>query len=86
MRVESPCLEQFRMCASLHYASLFHHHYLVRMLYRGQTVGDDYGGTVLHQVGEGILHQSLAFGIQSRGGLVQNQNRRVPLAMAIRCR
>ena len=40
-------------------------------------MGDGYGGARLHQTFQGILHQSLALGVECRGGLVENQDGRV---------
>ena len=40
-------------------------------------MGDGHGGTRLHQPLKGILHQSLALGVECRGGLVENQDGRV---------
>ena len=63
------------MCAPFHNPSLLHYHYLVSVLYSRQPVGDDNGRTVLHQVGESVLHKPLALSIESRCRLVQNKNR-----------
>ena len=38
---------------------------------------DHHHGAVLHQVGQRGLHQGFAFGIERRGGFVQNQDGRV---------
>ena len=38
-------------------------------------MGDDKGGPVLHQVIKGLLDLSFRLSIQSRGGLIQNQDR-----------
>ena len=43
----------------------------------GQPVGDDQRGSTLGQVVKGTLNLRLGDGIQRRGGLVQNQDRRV---------
>ena len=42
-----------------------------------QAVGDDDGGAALHQMLERRLHQRLAFGVERRGRLVEQQDRRV---------
>ena len=42
-----------------------------------QTMRDDQHGASLHQVGQRGLHQRLAFGVKGRGGLIENQNRRI---------
>ena len=43
----------------------------------GEAVGDDDGGAVAHQPVERFLHQPLAFGVERRGGFVEQQQRRV---------
>ena len=49
----------------------------VCVLHRGQTVGYDQRGAVLHEPLQGLLHRPLGLGVQRRGGLVQDQYRRV---------
>ena len=51
--------------------------YPVGIVDRRQSVGDDKGGPVLHQVFQGLLDLSFRFGVKGRGGLVENQDRRV---------
>ena len=55
----------------------------------GQAVGDHERGAALHQVRERLLHEPLGFGVERRGGLVEDQDRRVleeARAMAMRWR
>ena len=63
----------------------------VSALNGGQPMGDNQGGAVACQVLQGPLHHLLALGVQSAGGLVQNEDGRVlqkgpgngkPLALA----
>ena len=61
---------------------------LARRMVR-QPMRDHQHRAALHQVGQRGLHQRFALGIERRGGLVENQNRRVlrmARAMARRCR
>ena len=53
---------------------LFQHHDLVGAADGGEPVRDHDHGAVLHQVGQRLLHQQLGFGIQVRGGFVQDQD------------
>ena len=56
-------------------AAVVHHHDAVAHLHRGQAMGDDDGGAVLHQPLERVLHHALALGVERRGGLVEQQQR-----------
>ena len=47
------------------------------MLDGTQSVGYSHGGTGLHQFLQGILNQTLAFGIQSRCCFVEDEDRRI---------
>ena len=53
------------------------HQYAVHVGQGGQAVGDGQHRATLHQVGEGSLHRGLGLGVQRRGRLVQDQDRRV---------
>lgn len=46
----------------------------VGMLDGGQAVRNDQGGTSLHQALQGVLYQPFGFGVQRRGGFVQDQD------------
>ena len=63
------------MGTSLDDASLFHNHDAVGIFYGGQPVGNDKGGSSLHQRVHTILYQFLGTGVDGGGGLVQNQRR-----------
>ena len=41
----------------------------------GQAVGNDEGGTALHQGVHALLHQGLGAGVNGGGGLVQDEHR-----------
>ena len=58
-------------------AALVEHHDLVGAADGGQPVRDHDHGAVLHQVGQRLLHQHFRFGVEMRGGFVQNQDGRV---------
>ena len=57
--------------------SKLHNHDTVGVLDRGQTVGDDKGGTSLHQRAHAGLHQFLGTGIDGGCSLIQNQRGRI---------
>ena len=65
------------MRALLDDAPVLHHRDHVGVAHRGQTVGDDQGRAPLHQVLEGPLDDRLGLGVERRGGLVEDQDRRV---------
>ena len=54
-----------------------HHDNPVCRTHRCQTVGDNDGGAVLHQMFERILHQFLAFGIERTCRLVKQEDWRI---------
>mmetsp|Transcript_29095 Transcript_29095/g.94889 ORF Transcript_29095/g.94889 Transcript_29095/m.94889 type:complete len:255 (+) Transcript_29095:114-878(+) len=72
--------KELAMGALLHDATLVHHHDLVRVLDRGQPVRDhDRGAPLgLEQLVQRRLHHALALRVQRAGGLVQQQDGRVP--------
>src|SRR5262250_3393903 len=63
--------------ADLGEAPVVHDHHAVRVLYRGETMRDDEDGAVLHQLAQRLLHQELAFRVQVRGRLIQDQDGRI---------
>ena len=65
------------MASPLNDPSLLHDHDAVSIADGGKPVGDDEGGSSLHQSVHPGLDQPLRPGINGRGGLVQNQHRRV---------
>lgn len=46
----------------------------VGVLDGGESVGNDQGGAILHEFFEGGLNPPFRFGIQGRGGFVQNED------------
>ena len=69
--------DQFVMGAALDDAPLLHDHDAVRVLDRGQPVGNDECSPALHQCVHAGLHQFLGAGIDGRRGFIQDQRRRV---------
>ena len=65
------------MRAAFHDFALMHHAYLVGIADCRQPVGNDESGAVFHQPVKSLLHQTLALGVESRCGLVENQQRRI---------
>ena len=58
-------------------AALVHDHDAVCVADGGQTVGDNKSSTSTHEGVHAILHQLLSAGIDGRGGLIQDEHRRV---------
>ena len=56
---------QFIVGTTLYNPALMQYADFVGMLDGTQSVGDSHCGTGLHQLLQGILHQALAFGIES---------------------
>ena len=69
--------DQLVMGAPLDDAALVHNHNAVRVADGRQTVGNDKGSTSTHQSVHAVLHQLLGAGIDGRGGLIQDEHRRV---------
>ena len=69
--------EQSLVGAAFYDASVMDHTDLIGILDRTQTVGDGYGGTRLHQTLQSILYQTLALGVESRGGFVEDEDGRI---------
>ena len=65
------------MGAPLDDPSLVQHDDLVGIAHGGEPVGDHQHGPVLHQAIDRLLDQSLRFGVEGAGGLVEDQDRRV---------
>ena len=65
---------QLLMGALLNQAALFQNHNLISIFYSRKAMGDDEGGSADHQAVQGLLHYALAFRIQSRGCLIQNED------------
>ena len=63
--------------ALLHNAPFVEHADEVGVADCGEAVGDYKGGAPFHEAVEGLLHEFLAFGVEGRGGFVENQHRGV---------
>ena len=57
--------------------ALIHHQDAVAGQHRGEAMRDHERGAVAHQFFQRGLHQRFAFGIQRRGRLIEQQQRRV---------
>src|SRR5687768_13683029 len=67
--------EKLGMRALLDDAASLDHQDLIGPLDGREAVGDDDRGTVLHEMRDRLLDQDLAFGVQRRRGLVEDQDR-----------
>ena len=65
------------MTASLDDASLFQDHDTVTVFNSRESVGDDKGGSALHQLIHAVLYNLLSTGIDGAGSLIQDQHRRI---------
>ena len=65
------------MGAPLYDSSLLQHHDTIRIAHRGEAVGDDEGGSPLHQLVHAILDDAFGSGIDGGGGLIQDKDRRI---------
>ena len=61
----------------LHDTTLVQHIYLVRIAYGAQAMRDADGGAALHQALQSLLHQVFTLGVESAGGLIEDQDGRV---------
>ena len=77
LRVMAIPLEQLRMAAALDDAAGIHHQDLVGVHHRRQPVRDHQRGAADRDAVEFGLDRFLAFGIQRRGRLVEDQDRRI---------
>ena len=66
--------EQLVVSTPFHDASFMEHADLIGIADGGETVGDGHGGAGLHQPFKSILHQTLALGVECRGGLVEDED------------
>src|SRR6476646_5731424 len=62
---------------AFHDSSLLKNQDLVNLADGGEAMGDDEGGTVLHQKLQAVLNQLLRFRIEAGSRLVQNEDSRV---------
>ena len=79
------------MVAVLDDASVVEHQDAVELAHRRQAVGDDDGRAAAHQRVHGVLDQGLRLAVETRGRLIEDQDRRIgqegardrdPLALA----
>ena len=69
--------DQILVGATLDDAAVIQHHNAIGIAHGGEAVGNDEGGSALHQRVHTLLHQSFGTGVDGGGSLVQNHNRRV---------
>ena len=72
-----PLREQLVVRALLHQLAVVQHHDQVGVADRGQAVGDHERGAAHHQVVERVEDHGLGLGVDRRGRLVEDQDRRV---------
>lgn len=65
------------MGAAFHYFSFIEHADFVGVLDGGKAVGDGNGGAGLHEPFERFLHEAFAFGVECRGGFVEDEDGRI---------
>ena len=69
-------LQQLSVVALLDDLSALDDHDAVGVAHGGQAVGDDEDGAVLHQGVHALFDQALGAGVNGRGGLIQDHDRR----------
>ncbi len=70
------------MCAAFGNPVFGNDEYLIGIADRGKTVGDCNGSTVFGELFQALLNPAFAFIVQSAGGFVKNQDRRILLKYA----
>ena len=70
-------LQQFVVRARFDDAARLHHEDGVGVADGGEPVGDDEAGAAGAQVGHGVLDEGLGAGVDGRGGLVEDEDRRL---------
>src|SRR5437870_11825110 len=75
--VQAVARQQLVVCAALDDATTVEHQNETRMRDRRQAVRDHEYGAAFEQTLDGLLDESLRFRVERRGGLVENQNRRI---------
>ena len=75
--VESVALQQFFVSAAFANCAPFEDSNQVRAANGGEAVGDDEDGAAGHQIVERTLHEHFGFGVELRGGFVEDENGRV---------
>ena len=78
MRIKAGICNQFFVISFLDDASILHHIDAVGVADRRKAMRDDQHGAARHQPVEGVLDEAFAFGIEGGGGLVENQDGRIP--------
>src|SRR5580765_6257268 len=76
-RIEAAVREQLGVAALLDHAAALEGDDAVGALDRREPVRDHEAGAALHQRLERLLHQALGFRVECRGGLVEDEDRRV---------
>ena len=74
MRIEAILLHEFLMRSGFDDAPLIHDDDAIGLLHRRQSVRNDQCSPVRHQLLQRCLNQSLAFGVERRGGFVEQQD------------
>src|SRR5258706_554480 len=73
--VEAVGPQQVVVTAALDDAPLRQHHDEISVLHRGQAVGDDEHGAMLHEALDRLLHQALRFGVERTRRFVEDEER-----------
>src|SRR5438105_11266372 len=76
--VAAPHRHQLRVCASLHNFSLVEHEDRVGPIHSREAMGDHNRRAALEEASQAFLHQILCIRVESRGGLIKQDDRRVP--------
>src|SRR6185437_5361833 len=77
LRVQSVLREQLRVRAGLRQAAALEHDDAIGLFHGRQAMRDDERGAVAQQLRQRLLDVALGLGIESRRGLVQDQDRRI---------
>ncbi len=75
--IEAAAREQLGMVPGLDQAAGLKHRDQFGIAHSRQAVRDHNGGAIAHQLDERVAHLRLADGVEMRGGLVEDQHRRV---------
>ena len=65
------------MCAAFDDGAMLKHENLVGLTNGAEAVGDHETGATLHQALESFLNQALGGGVDTGGGFIEDQNRRI---------
>ena len=66
------------MSATIHDPTLFEHDNLIRLLHRGQAMGNHQNRAIGHGLLQAQLHRRLGLSIQGAGRFIQQQDRGIP--------